>query len=194
MAGGILGASAANRRRRQVTRMIDKRERALDAWRQAETESSFLDRADSQAALRRVAQYNEQAQKAGNTDAVRRGMTDEARVASAERMNRGYADTVSQIAAAGQRHKDLVQQQYMSEKNNLENMKIRNMSDTSGASALAQGIAGAGGAIGAALTGMENLKTTAENAAAGVPNRAETYAAENLPALPDYYQIKLEER
>ena len=152
-ASGIFGAAAANKRRRQAERELENQKKKLAEWRDAEMGSNYLDRADSRAALRRVFEYNKEAQKAANTNAIKSGMTDEAKVSQAAKLNENYADAVSQIAGAGARHKDRVQQQYLDETRNLDNLKIQNLMDTSGVDSLVQGITGAAAGLGTALAG-----------------------------------------
>ena len=152
-ASGIIGAAAANRRRRQAERELEKQKKKLTQWRDAEMGTNYLDRADSRAALRRVFEYNKEAQKAANTNAVKSGMTDEAKVAQAAKLNGNYADAVSQIAGAGARHKDRVQQQYLDETRNLDNLKIQNLMDTSGVDNMVQGITGAAAGLAGTLGG-----------------------------------------
>lgn len=153
VAGGVAGSISANNRKNKAESLMDQRKRTLDIWRNAELGSDYLDRADSRAAMRRVMEYNTEAQKASDTNAIKRGMTDEAKVAQAGRLNRNYADVVSQIAGAGARHKDAVQQQYLGATMNLDNIRIGNLMDTSGAESMVNGITGAAGALGSALQG-----------------------------------------
>lgn len=185
-ASGIFGAAAANRRRRQAERELEKQKKKLAEWRDAEMGTNYLDRADSRAALRRVFEHNKEAQKAANTNAVKSGMTDEAKVAQAAKLNENYADVVSQIAGAGARHKDRVQQQYMDETRNLDNLKIQNLMDTSGVDNMVQGITGAAAGLAGALGGgmgapaspgvgvSQKVQSMAQNAA-GIPAWAGRY-------------------
>lgn len=153
LASGIFGSIAANERRAEAERELEKQKQRLTEWRDAEMGTDYLDRADSRAALRRVFENNKEAQKALNTEAVKSGMTDEAKVAYAADLNENYADTVSQIAGVGAQHKDNVQRQYLSETRNLDNLKIQNKMDTSGVESMVQGITGAAGAIGSLASG-----------------------------------------
>lgn len=186
LGGSIWGNAAANRRLREANRMIDRKQKRLDAWRDSEFGTNFLDRADSRSALRQVQENIRETQKAADTNAVKRGLTDEAKVAQAARLNRGYADVVSRIAAAGQQHKDRVQQQYMSETSALENMKIQNLLDTTGASNLAGGIAGSAGSLATALAGIGGGGSTPTTDYTKVAKMAS-----NAVGIPSNYQIRL---
>lgn len=187
---GIFGAAAANRRRRKAERELEKQKKKLTEWRDAEMGTNYLDRADSRAALRRVFEYNKEAQKAANTNAVKSGMTDEAKVAQAAKLNANYADAVSQIAGAGARHKDRVQQQYLEQTRNLDNLKIQNLMDTSGVDNIVQGITGAAAGIAGALGGG-SLGGGSTGAGVGVSPQVQSMAqnAAGIPAWAGRYKI-----
>lgn len=187
-ASGIFGAVAANRRRRQAERELEKQKKKLTQWRDAEMGTNYLDRADSRAALRRVFEYNKEAQKAANTDAVKSGLTDEAKVAQAARLNGNYADAVSQIAGAGARHKDRVQQQYLDETRYLDNLKIQNLMDTSGVDNMVQGITGAAAGLAGALGGVGGASASP---GVGVSPQVQSMAqnAAGIPAWAGRYKI-----
>ena len=187
-ASGIFGAAAANRRRRQAERELEKQKKKLAEWRDAEMGTNYLDRADSRAALRRVFEHNKDAQKAANTNAVKSGMTDEAKVAQAAKLNENYADVVSQIAGAGARHKDRVQQQYMDETRNLDNLKIQNLMDTSGVDNMVQGITGAAAGLAGTLGGGTGAPASP---GVGVSQKVQSMAqnAAGIPAWAGRYKI-----
>ena len=187
-ASGIFGAAAANRRRRQAERELEKQKKKLAEWRDAEMGTNYLDRTDSRAALRRVFEHNKEAQKAANTNAVKSGMTDEAKVAQAAKLNENYADVVSQIAGAGARHKDRVQQQYMDETRNLDYLKIQNLMDTSGVDNMVQGITGAAAGLAGALGGGTGAPASP---GVGVSQKVQSMAqnAAGIPAWAGRYKI-----
>ena len=187
-ASGIFGAAAANRRRRQAERELEKQKKKLAEWRDAEMGTNYLDRADSRAALRRVFEHNKEAQKAANTNAVKSGMTDEAKVAQAAKLNENYADVVSQIAGAGARHKDRVQQKYMDETRNLDNLKIQNLMDTSGVDNMVQGITGAAAGLAGTLGGGTGAPASP---GVGVSQKVQSMAqnAAGIPAWAGRYKI-----
>lgn len=79
----------------------------------------YLDRADSRAMLKRIRDYNEDELKAMNTNAVKSGATDEAKVAAANKLNKNYSQTLAQIAGLGEQHKDQVRRDYQARMDNL---------------------------------------------------------------------------
>ncbi len=144
----IWGAISANKRRNKAEEAMRKKKQDLREWRDREMNSNYVDRADSQAALRKVKEYNKEALDAMNTNAVRSGATDEAKVAAAGRLGKGYAGAVSQIAGLGAHHKDRVQGQYLNATANLDGLEIGNLMDSSGVQNMVSGVANAAGQIG----------------------------------------------
>jgi len=84
--------------------------------------------------------------KAADTSAIKGGMTDEARAAYASRLNRGYADVVSQIAGMGERYRDRVRDAYMQQSGAIDDA-LMGIGSTSGAQNLVSGVAGAAGTL-----------------------------------------------
>lgn len=146
-ASGIAGTIMANKQQQKVDEAIDARERRLDALRDAEMSTSYLDRADSREMLRKVAQYNDEQMKALNTNAVKGGASEEAKVAAASQLNRNYADAIGSIASAGQRHRDMVQDRYWRGKENIENLRLQQLMDDSGTNALVSGLSSMGNVL-----------------------------------------------
>lgn len=155
----IFGAFGANRRRREAERRMaalkKKRQQQLDDWKNRELNQSVIDKADSQAALARVRDYNEEALKAVNTNMARKGGTDEAKVAAAQKLNKNYASAVSQIAAQGAQHKSAVNNQYMRLAGDLDKydqLAINNLTDTSGTQNFITNVANAAGQVASLFT------------------------------------------
>ena len=140
----IFGSMSANNRRKQAEAKMRQKKAELTAWRDNEMHEDFLDRADSQAAMRRVREYNDQATEALNTNAIKTGATDQAKVAAASKLNKNYAGVVSQIAGLGAQHKDRIQQQYLSATQNLDGLEIGNLMDNSGTQNMINSISNAG--------------------------------------------------
>ena len=85
VAGSVASTVAANNRLRKAEKKIDSKQERLDNWYRSEMATNALDRADAQAALRRVRENMREAMKSAETDSIKRGMTDEAKVAQAAR-------------------------------------------------------------------------------------------------------------
>ena len=146
-ASGIAGTIAANKQQQKVDEAIDARERKLDAWRDSQLSTNYLDRADSREMLRRVAQHNEEQMKALNTNAIKGGASEEAKVAAATQLGRNYADAIGSIASAGQRHRDMVQSQYLQDIQGIEGLRLKQLMDNGSAETLTSGLSSMGNAI-----------------------------------------------
>ena len=88
VASSIAGGISANKKQRKADQILSDRERNLKEWYNSEMNMPYLDRADSRAMLKRIRDYNEDELKAMNTNAVKSGATDEAKVAAANKLNR----------------------------------------------------------------------------------------------------------
>lgn len=117
-----------------------------------EIATNYLDRADSRNAIRQVTDATEESMRQLNTDAIRSGATDEAKVAMASKLNKNIANTVGNLAAVGEQHKDNLRNQRRSLRLGLLNNTYNTNSDTSGITTMLQGISNAASTIGAAAT------------------------------------------
>lgn len=140
----IWGSISGNKKRRKAeNKMRDKKSR-LDNWRRDQLNQSFLDRSDSQAALRQVKEYNKEAIDNLNSNAIKRGVSDQAKVSMAGKLNKNYSNVVSQLAGLSSQHKDRVNSQWLSSTANLDNLEIQNLMDNSGTQNMINGISNAG--------------------------------------------------
>lgn len=172
VANGI-GAWLANKRKKEAEKIQDEYYKGAMADLDAEINSNYLDRADSRNALRKVTDSNTEALRQLNTQAIRGGATDEAKVAMASQLNKRTADVVGDLAAMGERHKDALK----AEKRGLEaeqaNLKYQRLADTSGITNMVNGISSAANNLGKA---WEMKKTMPD-----VGNGATKSMAENMP-------------
>lgn len=111
--GAIIGAAfqavgtiASNARQNNALNRQKESLNKLKAEDRAEMNSNYIDRADSQAVLREVREQNKGSLASLNTEGVKRGMTDEAKIAAAGQMNKAYADVVSRLGAVGAQYRD----------------------------------------------------------------------------------------
>ncbi len=146
LASGIYGAVTGNKRRKEALAIQEEKKRKLDAWRDRELNADYIDRADSQAMLRKIREYNKDALAAYNNNAIKGGASEEARVAAAGQLNKNYASAISQIAGIGAQHKDRVQNMYMTAGANLDDLKISTLMDNTGMQNMVNGVNGAANA------------------------------------------------
>ena len=149
IAGGIMGNKAA----KQQAAAYDAAWADYNQWYQGQMNANILDRADTQAMLKRYREWQEENAKKYQTNAIKGGASEEAKIAYAQEANKGYADAISQIAAQGQKYKDQLSQQYASQKLNFD-INRANMG-AQGAQNVANTIAGAGSTIGSIIGSID---------------------------------------
>ena len=144
----IYGAIQGNINRKKAEELYDKQFQEAKEYRDREMAGDYLQRADSQAILRRVEENNQEYLDAMNNDAIRSGATAEAKVAAARKAQDAYADVAAELAAQGQQHKDAVDANYQQQKMQRDNMKIANLTDTSAIQNMVSGMGAAASAMG----------------------------------------------
>lgn len=152
VASGI-GSAVANKRKREAEEKYAQQQQELIDDIDNELNSNYLDRADSRNAIRKVTESNEEAMRQLNTDAIRGGATDEAKVAMASQLNKRTADVVGDIAAIGEQHKDSLRRDRRSLLMGQAAHKYQVGSDVSGIDKVVQGVGSAANAIGAGIDG-----------------------------------------
>lgn len=155
-----IGSAVANARKRRaeeeyreyVAKEVDK----IDA----ELESNYLDRADAQNAVRKVTDSNAEALRQLNTDAIRGGATDEAKVAMASALTKGTANVVGDIAATGEQHKDRLREQKRSLQSGYASHQYNMMADTSGVDRMTSALTNAATSLGNAWSTRSDIPTS----------------------------------
>lgn len=135
-----VGAVVGNRKKKKALDALDRSYGERIAETEAEMNSNFLDRADSQDALRKITNANEEALRQLNTDAIRGGATDEAKVAMASNLTKRTADAVGDLSALGEQYKDKLRTHRDNLKAERAAQTFAADSDTSGLDAITQGI------------------------------------------------------
>lgn len=190
----IGSAASGNAQKRKTRRALNERQSKLDAWRDQELGMSYLDRADAQAAQRMIKEALDENMKSLNSDAIKTGMTDEAKAAAASKMTKSYADAVSHIAGLGEQHRQRVQDIYMQQSGDVANQQLA-LNSTSGAQNTFDTIGQVAGSLGSIVGSYTKTPTTTP----AVSTRAGELAAQGyLPNNPanaaweqDKYKIKI---
>lgn len=135
-----------NRKKKRALRRLNQQYDAMIADTDDRINANFLDRADSKNAIRKVEESNKEALRQLNTDAIRRGSTDEAKVAMANKLSQRTADVVSELSGIGEQYKDKLRdrKQSLQEQKAANNFQID--SDTSGIDAFSSAISEVGNA------------------------------------------------
>ena len=159
VASGI-GSAVANKRKREAEEKYAQQQQEQINDINDELNSNYLDRADSRNAIRKVTESNKEAMRQLNTDAIRGGATDEAKVAMASQLNKRTADVVGDIAAIGEQHKDSLRRDRRSLLAGKALHEYQVGSDVSGIDRIIQGVGSAASAIGAGFDGKSDTATT----------------------------------
>lgn len=152
IASNIAGSAMANKAQKQKASAYDQAWGEYEDWYEGQMNASILDRADTLSMLKRYRDWQEEDAKKYQTNAIKGGASDEAKIAYAQKANKGYADAISRIAAMGQQYKDRLSQGFMQQQ--LGYKQKRADLTAEGAQTVANGIANAGGAIGDLVGGM----------------------------------------
>lgn len=137
MIGEILaGVSAlsslfASLKSAQANKLADaqlrKRQSELDVWYNKEYNQNYLDTDEAKSIMTILEnQRKEQMKKVDQNNAIK-GASDEARIATADKLNRGIADNVTRLAGYGTRYKDMMRREYQGLKSNLDTLDWQNL-------------------------------------------------------------------
>lgn len=155
VANGI-GSWLANKRMKQAQAEQDKYFNKVQGEIDAEIGTNYLDRADARNAIRKVTDSNTEALRQLNTQAIRGGATDEAKVAMASQLNKRTADVVGDLAAIGEQRKDALRAEKRQLQAQNAQIKYNRLADTSGIDAMLQSIGTAASNLGSAWSKTNN--------------------------------------
>lgn len=155
VANGI-GSWLANKRMKQAQAEQDKYFDKVQGEIDAEIGTNYLDRADARNAIRKVTDSNTEALRQLNTQAIRGGATDEAKVAMASQLNKRTADVVGDLAAIGEQRKDAIRAEKRQLQAQNAQIKYNRLADTSGIDAMLQSIGTAASNLGSAWSKTNN--------------------------------------
>lgn len=152
LGGSIAGAAMGNAAAKKQASAYDQAWGEYEDWYEGQMNANILDRADTLSLLKRYRDWQEEDAKKYQTNAIKGGASEEAKVAYAQKANKGYADAISRIAAMGQQYKDRLSQGFMQQQLGFKQKRAELAAE--GAQTVANGIANAGGAIGDLVGGM----------------------------------------
>lgn len=155
MANGI-GSAIANRRKRKAEEAyqaaINREMGELDA----EIGANYLDSATARNAIRKVTDANAETLRQLNTQAIRGGATDEAKVAMASKLSKSNAEVVGDLAAIGEQRKDALKHQKRNLRLVLAQHQYTQDADTSGIDNILSAVGTAANTIGSAWSTKHN--------------------------------------
>lgn len=163
IAASTIGSAIANKRRREAEEAYRKGVEAEIAEIDKEIGANYLDGATARNTIRRVTDANTEALRQLNTDAIRGGATDEAKVAMASKLNKGTADVVGELSAMGEQRRDALKEQKRGLRRGLLQHQYDINSDTSGMDTIVQSIGSAASTLGSAWDGRQTLQDQMED-------------------------------
>lgn len=155
VANGI-GSWLANKRMKQAQEAQDKYFKKVEGELDTEIGANYLDRADARNAIRKVTDSNTEALRQLNTQAIRSGATDEAKVAMASQLNKRTADVVGNLAAIGEQRKDALRAEKRQLQAQNAEIKYNRLADTSGIQSMLANIGQAAQNLGSAWSKNNN--------------------------------------
>lgn len=124
--GGLFGGMSKNKMIKQQIAALEKKKKENEDWYNRRYNEDPTQRADAQRLLTMQAERMKRANRAAAGTAAVMGGTDESVALQKEAGNKAMADTVSQIAVAGEARKDAIENQYQA-KNDAYDEKIQNL-------------------------------------------------------------------
>lgn len=119
--GAIFGGISASKAMKKVKRNLQQQQRENQSWYDRRYNEDATQRADAQRILTMTNENIRQRNRAAAGTQAVMGGTEESVAAAKAANNEALADATSQIAAAGERRKDAIEQQYLATKQNLNN-------------------------------------------------------------------------
>ena len=177
-----LGSYYANKRKQEAEKAyqdsVNKEINDLNA----DINTNYLDTAEAQNAIRKMTDANTETLRQLNTDAIRGGATDEAKVAMASKLTHNSAGLVGDLAAVGERRKDRLKEQQRGLRMGMMQHQYAQDSDTSGWETIINTVGQSANAIGSA---WDTRNTTPDTTATDGATTATTTAATKPPKAND---------
>jgi len=127
LAASAFGAAKSAKANRAIDEQIASRQSELDNWYNKEYNQNYLDTDEAKSTVTLLReQLRDQMKKVDQNNAIT-GASDERRVATAEKLNRGFGDSLTRLAGYGTRHKDAARRQYMYNNMFLDNQELQNL-------------------------------------------------------------------
>ena len=119
-----VGSAGANKR---YDKYLEGRLSDLENWYNTEYNTPYLDTTSGKAAIGSLRTYYGDAMKKVGQNSAITGASDEAKVATGDKVQKGLADSVMRLAGYGTQYKDSIRREYQGLKMGLENMQQDNL-------------------------------------------------------------------
>jgi hypothetical protein len=125
---GSLGSAGANRR---IDTQLAKQRSDLQTWYDREYNQNYLDTEEARSTIQILRdQAKEQMKKIDQSNAIK-GASDEARVATADKLNRSVGQNVTQLAGLGTRKKESANRMFQILNQNQNALELQNLQNKS---------------------------------------------------------------
>lgn len=121
---GAIGSAGANKR---YDKYLEGRLSDLENWYNTEYNTPYLDTTSGKAAIGSLRTYYGDAMKKVSQGGAITGASDEAKVATGDKVQKGLADSVMRLAGYGTQYRDSVRREYQGLKMGLENLQQDNL-------------------------------------------------------------------
>lgn len=125
---GSIKSAEANK---ETDEQLAGRRSKLDSWYNKEYNTNYLDTDEAKSALQVLQTQMKERQKAVSQGNAINGASDETRVATNDKLQRGYADAVTRLAGRGTQYKNAIRSQYMGYDYALGNQETQNLQNKS---------------------------------------------------------------
>lgn len=121
---GSAGSAKANKRYDQY---LEGRLSDLEKWYDTEYNTPYLDTTSGRAAIGSLRTYYGDAMKKVSQGGAITGASDEAKIATGDKVQKGLSDSVMRLAGYGTQYRDSVRREFMGQKMGLENLQQDNL-------------------------------------------------------------------
>lgn len=168
--GGIKNAQA----RKKQERMLAQQLKDNQAWYDRKYNEDPTKRADTVRFLTQMQEQIKNRNQAAKGRQAVMGGTEDSTTAVKEANNKTLADSTSQIVAANESRKDTIEQQYLRNKQAIQNQQYQNEADNaSNTASVVQGIAGTAANIAGALDSGSTSKSSVSRPTTSSPTASE---------------------
>lgn len=129
--GSLFGSLKSAQANRDMDSQLANQKSELQTWYDTQYNQNYLDTDEAKSTIQILRnQMAEQMKKVDQNNAIK-GASDEARVATADKLNQRVGQNMTQLAGYGTRYKDAARREYQFMKQNLDNMELRNLQNKS---------------------------------------------------------------
>lgn len=130
-AASLYGSLKSAQANKNANKQLQQRQSDLQSWYDTQYNTNYLDTAEAKSTLQ-VLRNNmkDSLQKTAQGNVIG-GASDESKVATADKVQRRFGDTVTTLAGYGTQYKDAIRREYIGQKQNLDNLEAKTLENKS---------------------------------------------------------------